>query len=135
MSAPEQKSAGGPLASILALPNDSPKKTLFMALAVCVSCSVIVASAAVGLRPLQAANQEADRIRNIVDVAGVAEPGEDIMAAFEQIEARVVRLKDGSVAENIDPRTFDIEKASKDPAMSRPLSRAEDPANIKRLPE
>lgn len=75
MSAPEHKSAGGPLASILALPNDDPKKTLFVAIAVCLVCSVVVAAAAIGLRPLQAANQERDRIRNIVEVAGVRKAG------------------------------------------------------------
>ena len=135
MSAPEQASAGGPLASILALPNDSRKKTLFVALAVCLSCSVIVASAAVGLRPLQIANQEADRIRNIVDVAGLTPADGNIMSAFSRIEPLMVRLADGSVAEEMDAGSFDIEKASKDPALSRALDRADDKANIKRLPE
>lgn len=135
MSAPDQKSAGGPLASILALPNDNPKKTIFMALAVCLSCSIVVASAAVGLRPLQVANQEADRIRNIVEVSGLAQPGSDIMAAFSQIEASVIRLSDGTVVTDLDAASFDIERASKDPSMSRALSRGEDLANIKRQPE
>lgn len=136
MSAPEQKSAGGPLASILALPNDSGKKTIFMAVAVCLVCSVIVASAAVGLRPIQAANQEADRIRNIVDVAGVAKPGQSAADAFrENVEAQMIRLADGSESDALAVATFDIEKASKDPAISRALSKPEDPANIKRLPE
>jgi len=135
MSAPEQKSAGGPLASMLALPNDSRKKTIFMALAVCLASSIVVASAAVGLRPLQIANQEADRIRNIVAVSGVAQPGQDMMAAFEQIEAQMIRLSDGSIAEHLDPRTFDIERAAKDPALSSTLARADDKANIKRQPD
>lgn len=136
MSAPEQKSAGGPLASILALPNDSGKKTIFMAVAVCLVCSIVVASAAVGLRPLQAANQEADRIRNIVDVAGVAKPGQSAADAFrENVEAMLIRLADGSESDAVPVATFDIEKASKDPAMSRALAKPEDKANIKRLPE
>lgn len=136
MSAPEQKSAGGPLASILALPNDSGKKTIFMAVTVCLVCSVIVASAAVGLRPIQAANQEADRIRNIVDVAGVAQPGQSAAEAFrENVEATLIRLEDGTESDAVAVATFDIEKASKDPAMSRALPKSEDPANIKRQPE
>lgn len=135
MSAPEQKSAGGPLASILALPNDSGKKTIFMAVAVCLVCSVIVASAAVGLRPLQASNQAADRIRNIVDVAGVAKPGQTAAEAFrESIEARMVRIEDGSTTEDFNPDTFDIEKAAKDAATSRTLGKSDDIANIKRQP-
>src|SRR5690554_704729 len=135
MSAPEQKSAGGPLASILALPNDSNKKTLFMAVAVCLVCSIVVASAAVGLRPIQIANQEADRINNIVDVAGVAEPGQSPAEAFEEfVEARLIRLEDGTVSDAYDVSTFDIEQASKGPATSFTLDKAEDKANIKRQP-
>ncbi|MDX5364157.1 MAG: Na(+)-translocating NADH-quinone reductase subunit C [Pseudazoarcus pumilus] len=135
MSAPEQKSAGGPLASILALPNDSGKKTIFMAVSVCLVCSVVVASAAVGLRPLQAANQAADRIRNIVDVAGVAKPGQSVAEAFrENVEARMIRIEDGSVTEQFNAATFDIEKAAKDAATSRVLDKSDDIANIKRQP-
>ena len=134
MSAPDQKSAGGPLGAILALPNDNPKKTIFMALAVCLSCSIVVASAAVGLRPLQVANQEADRIRNIVEVAGVQRPGQTFQEAFQAIEPVLVRLTDGQATDAHDVNTFSIERASKDPQLSRALIRAEDPANIKRLP-
>ncbi len=135
MSAPEQKSASGPLASILALPNDSPKKTIFMALAVCLSCSVVVASAAVGLRPIQIANQEADRIRNIVEVAGVQRPGQTVIEAFQSVETLMIRLADGTESDAHDPSGFSIEAASKDPSMSRALPRPQDPANIKRLPD
>lgn len=135
MSAPEQTSTVGGLAAILALPNDNPKKTIFMALAVCLSCSIVVAASAVGLRPLQVANQAADRIRNIVEVSGLAQPGDDIMSAFAKIEANMVRLSDGVFVADMDASTFDIERATKDPALSRTLSRAEDRANIKRQPE
>ena len=134
MSAPEEQSAGGPLSAILALPNDNPKKTVFMALAVCLSCSIVVASAAVGLRPIQVANQEADRIRNIVEVAGVQRPGQSFQDAFQNIEPVLIRLADGLASEALDVSTFSIERASKDPQLSRALTRAEDPANIKRLP-
>jgi len=135
MSAPDQQSASGPLASILALPNDSPKKTVFMALAVCLSCSVVVASAAVGLRPMQIANQEADKIRNIVAVAGVQRPGQTVQEAFQSVEAVMIRLADGTESDAHQVSGFSIEAASKDPSMSRALSRAEDRANIKRQPD
>lgn len=136
MSASELKSAGGPLASILALPNDSGKKTIFMAVAVCLVCSVVVASAAVGLRPLQIANQEADRIRNIVEVAGVGRPGQSPAEAFrDYVVPRLIRLADGTENTTLDVATFDIARASKDPAISRALPRADDLANIKRQPD
>lgn len=135
MSAPETPTAGGPLAAILALPNDSGKKTLFMAFSVCFVCSIVVATAAVGLRPQQIANQEADRIRNIVEVAGILQPGESVMKAYEQIEVELIKLDDGSTNETLDANTFNIQRASKDPAMSRALKRKDDPAGLKRRPD
>jgi Na+-transporting NADH:ubiquinone oxidoreductase subunit C len=135
MSAPDTPTAGGPLAALLALPNDSGKKTLFMALSVCLVCSIVVAAAAVGLRPLQLANQEADRIRNIVEVAGILQPGESVMKAYEQIEAELIKLDDGSSSDAYDANTFNIQRAIKDPAMSRALKRKDDPAGLKRRPD
>lgn len=135
MSAPEKKSAGGPLASILALPNDNPKKTIFMSVAVCLVCSIFVASAAVGLRPLQIANQEEDRIRNIVGVAGVVQPGQSPMEAFQQnMEAQMINLEDGTETDAYDATSYDIEQAAKDPAIYRTLRGAEDVAGIRRQP-
>lgn len=135
MSAPETPITGGPLATILALPNDSVKKTLFMAFSVCFVCSIVVATAAVGLRPQQLANQEADRIRNIVEVAGILPPGANIMQAYEQIEVELIKLDDGSVSDAYDATTFDIQRAAKDPAMSHALKRKDDPAGLKRRPD
>ncbi|MBI1907036.1 MAG: Na(+)-translocating NADH-quinone reductase subunit C [Rhodocyclales bacterium] len=132
MSAPDTPTASGPLASILALPNDSGKKTLFMAFSVCLVCSVVVAAAAVGLRPQQIANQEADRIRNIVEVAGIQQPGESIMKAYERIEVELIKLDDGSASDALDPNTFNIQRATKDPAISHALKRRDDPAGLKR---
>jgi Na+-transporting NADH:ubiquinone oxidoreductase subunit C len=135
MSAPDTPTAGGPLASILALPNDSGKKTLFMAFSVCFVCSIVVATAAVGLRPQQVANQEADRIRNIVEVAGILQPGQSVMKAYEQIEVELIKLDDGSTSDAHDANTFNLQRAVKDPAMSRALKRRDDPAGLKRRPD
>ncbi|MCB1814722.1 MAG: hypothetical protein KDK04_23820, partial [Candidatus Competibacteraceae bacterium] len=59
----------------LAMDNDSRRKTLFVALVLCLVCSIIVAGAAVLLRPIQNANQALDRKRNILEVAGLMEQG------------------------------------------------------------
>ena len=75
MSAPEQTTAVGGLASILALPNDNPKKAIFMALAVCLSCSIVVSAAAVGLRPLSATRPQAQ---------GAHKAGKAQLPAFKQ---------------------------------------------------
>ena len=63
--------AAGMLDAVLKLPNDSPKKMLIVAVALCLECSVVVSSAAVLLRPLQLENAALDRKRNIVEVAGL----------------------------------------------------------------
>ncbi|HET8791958.1 MAG TPA: Na(+)-translocating NADH-quinone reductase subunit C, partial [Modicisalibacter sp.] len=55
--------------------NDSVKKTLMVAFVLCIVCSVVVSTAAVVLRPMQAANEERDRKFNVLQVAELYEPG------------------------------------------------------------
>ena len=43
-------------------------RTIIVVLAVCLVCSIIVAGAAVGLRPMQIANKEIDKQNNILAV-------------------------------------------------------------------
>jgi len=50
---------------------DTFSSTLLVVFAVCLVCSVIVAGAAVGLRPMQIANKALDKQKNILAVAGV----------------------------------------------------------------
>jgi len=120
------------LAGLLALPNDSPKKTLLVALAVCLVCSLVVAGAAVLLRPVQAENAALDRKRNIVDVAGLLAPGVSVEDAFQRIEARVVDLESGEFAPGIDPSRYDARKAAKDKSQSKALEAGADPAGLGR---
>jgi len=74
---------------LLALPNDSQKKTIFIALATCLVCSVLVSAAAVALKPMQEANKAFDKKRNILQIAGLMEEGKTVDELFEQIEPRV----------------------------------------------
>lgn len=122
----------GWLDAVLKLPNDSPQKTLFVAVALCLVCSVVVSSAAVLLRPLQIENAALDRKRNIVEVAGLLGSDGDVEAAFKRVEARVVNLETGEFAEDVDPARYDQRKAAKDPKRSSALSRDEDIASISR---
>ncbi|MDX1514406.1 MAG: Na(+)-translocating NADH-quinone reductase subunit C, partial [Gammaproteobacteria bacterium] len=123
---------GGLINSVLAMPNDSPKKTLIVAVALCLVCSVVVSSAAVLLRPLQIENAALDRKRNIVEVAGLLGSDGNVEAAFERVEARVVDLETGQFAEDVDPETYDQRKAAKDPKLSQALSADNDIAGIGR---
>ncbi len=131
-AAEKVKRAQGMLAAVLALPNDSPKKMLIVAVALCLVCSVVVSSAAVLLKPLQLENAALDRKRNIVEVAGLLGSDGDVEAAFERVEPRVVNLETGEFTQDIDPEKYDQRKAAKDPERSRALSKNEDIAGIGR---
>ncbi len=121
---------------LLALSNDSFEKTVAVALAVSLVCAVMVATAAVALKPFQLANKNADVIRNLLEVVGVdPETVPDSEAFFRsRFEARVIDLDSGEPVEGIDPETFDMRKAARDPELSEPLSREEDIASIRRRP-
>ncbi len=131
-AAEKVKRAQGMLAAVLALPNDSPKKMLIVAVALCLVCSVVVSSAAVLLKPLQLENAALDRKRNIVEVAGLLGSDGDIETAFQRVEPRVVNLETGEFAQDIDPAKYDQRKAAKDPKRSEALSKDEDIASIGR---
>ncbi len=116
----------------LDMPNDSIQKTLFVAIALCLVCSVMVSGAAVLLKPIQVANQALDVKKNILDAAGLLQEGANVEEAFQQIQIRVVDLETGEYADDIDAASYDARAASKDPALSEAVPTAEDIAKIKR---
>lgn len=77
---------------------DSISNTLFVAIGVSLVCSILVASAAVMLKPRQQLNEEQYRQRIILDVAGLYEPGIDIEQAYAAIEETTVALASGDDA-------------------------------------
>ena len=114
-------------------------RTLGFAAAVCAVCSIMVATAAVSLRERQEQNQIVDRKKNVLAVAGLIEPGErlsgeEVNRRFDEgIQPRVVELRSGDYAEDVDPGGFDQRRAAADPGASR-----EAPANaagVRRIPE
>ena len=112
-------------------------KTLLVAAAVCVVCSIVVSTAAVVLKPLQEANKANDRKRNILVAAGLLKqgkkPGGDgIAALFEKIDARVLDLDTGSFVDSILPQDLDEKAAVKTPGQHVKLSGRGDPAGIRR---
>ncbi|MFD0979691.1 MULTISPECIES: Na(+)-translocating NADH-quinone reductase subunit C [Tropicimonas] len=127
---PEQDENQGFLARWKALPVDSVPKTIFVAAALCLFCSMVVAFAAVNLRPLQEANKLNDKRINILQVAGLYDAGEDIEEAFAAFEPRVVDLRSGTFTDEFDATQFDDRAAASDPELSRALD--EDPAGIGR---
>ena len=127
----ENKKNQGVFGKLLSLPNDSPKKTIIVALLLCLVCSILVSISAVMFKPQQQANKEADIKKNILAVAGLLTEDSDINALFEQFEIKVVDLETGNYVD-IDPATYDQGKAAKDPAQSISLTSDQDIASIGR---
>ena len=119
----------GFIGTILALPNDNPKKTIFVAVLLCLVCSILVSTSAVLLKPLQQVNKANDIKKNILAVTGVLTDDADVDALFEQFETKVVNLDTGAY-EDIDVATYDQRKASSDPARSVKLTAEQDIASI-----
>ncbi|NRP60101.1 Na(+)-translocating NADH-quinone reductase subunit C [Marinobacterium sp. xm-d-564] len=114
--------------------NDTISKTVTVTVLLCVICSVVVSAAAVILKPKQVANKDLDRKTNILAAAGLLQPGKSVDELFAQITTKVVDMETGKFTDAVDGAKFDIQKAAKDPALSKSLSREEDKASIKRQP-
>jgi Na+-transporting NADH:ubiquinone oxidoreductase subunit C len=116
----------------LAMPNDSKTKTVIVALALCLVCSIAVSYAAVALKPVQDVNKLLDKKRNILQIGGLMQPGKSVEELFQQVEAKVVDLQTGAYVDGIDPNTFDARSAAVDPKQNLVLTKAQDIASIKR---
>ena len=122
---------------------DSIKNTLIVALSICLVSAVIVSGSAVYLKPYREANKALFRNKNILIAAGLYEDGvtadRDVIKLFENIETRLVDLEEKKLlstsdieALGINVSKYDQRKASKDPALSKPLDTSEDIASISR---
>jgi Na+-transporting NADH:ubiquinone oxidoreductase subunit C len=113
--------------------NDSIGKTLVVAFALCIVCSVVVSAAAVLLKPVQEVNKTLDRKRNILAAAGMLVEGKSVDEQFADVQTRVVDLQTGKFADNaVDPDKYVQRKAAKDPDLSEALTAKEDLAKISR---
>ncbi|MCB9567592.1 MAG: Na(+)-translocating NADH-quinone reductase subunit C [Myxococcales bacterium] len=113
--------------------------TIFFAGAVSVVCGVLVASAAVALKPMQEANKTLDQRKQVISVAGVAcaadaTTPEAINKCYEEnIRPVVIDLKAGSIDAGVEAATFDMQRAMKDPATS--AAAPPNDAKVLRLPK
>ena len=111
--------------------------TFFFATVVCLFFSVIVSSAAVSLKEQQEANAVLDRQKKVLAVTGLMPAGETwtadkIESTFaDKIKAKVIDIKTGEYVDNIDAATFDQQKASRDPELSK---EAYNRAKVARVP-
>jgi len=122
--------------------NESPRKTIIVALGVCLVCSVLVSTAAVMLRGIQKENQRREKIRNIL-VAGdlFTEKSRMIDVYLEKVRSEIIDIQEGRpvVEETLDasihPDRFDIESVARNPETSLALPVERDPAQLRRIPK
>ncbi len=116
----------------------SARHTVIFMTVLCIVFSVLVSSVAVGLRDRQVENQRLDRIRNVLAVAGLAEPGESLSAEelnrrFDSgLEPQIVELASGQRVEGVDALAYDQRRAAKDPEQSR--AAPDNRAKVRRIP-
>ncbi len=113
---------------------DSTLKTIVVAAILCVVCSVLVSSAAVGLRSKQEENKKLDIKKNLLlasGLIGAKATKEEINQAYTKIQAEVVNLDSGEVMPEMKAEDFDQKAARKDPKMNKKIDSAADKAGIK----
>ena len=137
----EESARGGPSDSARggSFDKEGIGNVLTVAIAVCLVCSILVAGAAVSLRPAQQVNRELDRKQNILRSAGmlpatatVDAEGRGVEELFGQFSVRAVDLASGQFVADFDIEGFNPLRAARDPASSRDLSNSEDIATLGR---
>lgn len=109
---------------------DSVGGTILVVVLVSLICSIIVASASVGLKSSQNEQKLLDKQRNILSVAGLLEKGSNIKEVYaKNIEPRIVDLATGDYVEGVT--NFDARLAAKDPAQSIAITPEDDKAGIR----
>ena len=114
--------------------NESVLKTISVAFAVCLICSLVVSVSAVSLRDLQTENKLNDKRLKILQVADIYEPNRPIGDQFNELESKFVDFDSGMMMD--DYKDFSIDDydqiaATKDPDLSRQIPASDDIAIIK----
>jgi len=122
--------------------DNSTKKTIGVALGVCLVCSILVSTAAVTLKGIQKANQKKERLKNILEAGDLLVQGENIDKIFqEKIQAEIIDLETGKVLsadaihEGLQPETFDIKLVARNPELSKKIPANQDLAQIRQMPK
>ena len=114
--------------------NESVLKTISVAFAVCLICSLVVSVSAVSLRDLQTENKLNDKRLKILQVADIYDPNRSIADQFNELESKFVDFDSGMMMD--DYKDFSIDDydqiaATKDPDLSRQIPASDDIAIIK----
>ena len=117
----------------------SARHTVIFTTVLCVVFSVIVSAASVSLKERQQENRRLDKIKNVLSVAGLMQPGEkisreELMRRFEEsLVPRLIELETGRYVEGADALSFDQRRAARDREQSREAP--ENRAKVRRIPE
>jgi len=112
--------------------SDSTAKTLSVAFILCLVCSILVSTAAVGLKEIQQKNKDLDKKKNILMAAGLYDQNHSVEELFAPIESKVIDLSTGQEVPGVEIKKFDQKKMSKDPKESITIKKENDFAKIKR---
>ena len=112
--------------------NDTIKKTLLVAVSLCLVCSALISFSAVELRDLQEANKTLDKQNKILSAAGLLEEGSDVSELFKSIDSRIVNLESGQFNSEINVLDYDEGSFSRNPETSIELTSDQDIALLKR---
>ncbi|MBT6326150.1 MAG: Na(+)-translocating NADH-quinone reductase subunit C [Bdellovibrionales bacterium] len=114
---------------------DSVGKTIAVAIGLCLICSILVSTAAVKLRPLQAENKRLDIKKNLLIAADLLK-GEkftvdEIQKQYKKVQGSIVELSTGEIKDTFDFENFDARKAAKDSKLNYSIPAKNDLAKIK----
>ena len=114
--------------------NESIGKTIAVAFAVCLVCSLVVSTSAVSLRDLQKENKLNDKRIKILQVANIYDPELPIAEQFLELESKFIDFNTGITMDeynNFDIDDYDQVIATKDSNLSTKVPVSEDIAIIK----
>ncbi|MEN8192523.1 MAG: Na(+)-translocating NADH-quinone reductase subunit C [Bacteroidota bacterium] len=124
------------------MPNDSIKKTIQVAVGVCLVASILVSTAAVKLKPIQEKNKQIDLLTNILVAGNLYVEDEDPQEIFnEKIETKIVDLESGKFInadqynEELNPKSFNINDLANSDEYGKEIPSEIDKAGIKRQPK
>ncbi|RPI03429.1 MAG: Na(+)-translocating NADH-quinone reductase subunit C [Calditrichaeota bacterium] len=121
--------------------NESTKKVLFVALGVCLVCSILVSAATVSLRSRQERNKELDKVKNILAAGELLDEQQDVVKIFhEKIKMVVVDLSNGQILQQenfpkgLDAENFNIKEVADNSQLGMDIPDEHDLARINRMP-
>lgn len=121
---------------------DSTKKTIIVALGVCIVCSILVAASAVTLKDKQEENKRLDKMKNILEAAKLLKEDTDIETTYnEKITPVIIDLSKGEIipkeqyTDILNPEKFDIKSLAKNPMYNQEIPEEKDKAKLNTIPK